>query len=154
METTWIQPCNRLLDPVSGSGRTFWEQFAEPRTGLVVGTSVLTDLCNAAPSTTMGNTTMQKLLSLRSILASAVVVVAWAAVLAVVVMATGSTAYADDKAAAGKVKVYDFSGDTIEGDLIRPEGTSVDVRDFAKHSSLIRIRKDFIPEIIKSAEDL
>jgi hypothetical protein len=55
---------------------------------------------------------------------------------------------------AGKVKVYDFSGDTIEGDLIKPEGSTVDARDFAKHSSLIKIRKDFIPEIIKSAEDL
>lgn len=55
---------------------------------------------------------------------------------------------------APKVKVYDFSGDTIEGDLIKPEGTSVDARDFAKHSSLIRIRKDFIAEILKSAEDL
>ena len=54
----------------------------------------------------------------------------------------------------GKVKVYDFSGDTIEGDLIKPEGSTVDARDFARHSSLIRIRKDFIPEIIKSAEDL
>jgi len=59
-----------------------------------------------------------------------------------------------DKGSTPKVKVYDFSGDTIEGDLIRPEGTTVDARDFAKHSSLIRIRKDFIPEIIKSAEDL
>lgn len=57
-------------------------------------------------------------------------------------------------APAGKVKVYDFSGDTIEGDLVKPEGSTVDARDFAKHSSLIRIRKDFIPEIIKSAEDL
>jgi len=56
--------------------------------------------------------------------------------------------------AAGKVKVYDFSGDNIEGDLVKPEGSTVDARDFAKHSSLIRIRKDFIPEIIKSAEDL
>jgi hypothetical protein len=54
----------------------------------------------------------------------------------------------------GKVKVYDFSGDTIEGDLVKPEGSTVDARDFAKHGSLIRIRKDFIPEIIKSAEDL
>ena len=60
-----------------------------------------------------------------------------------------------DKApAAGKTKVYDFTGDTIEGDLVKPEGSTVDARDFAKHSSLIRIRKDFIPEIIKSAEDL
>lgn len=54
----------------------------------------------------------------------------------------------------GKVKVYDFSGDTIEGDLVKPEGSTVDARDFAKHSSLIHIRTNFIPEIIKSAEDL
>ena len=70
--------------------------------------------------------------------------------------AAGSGAFAQGKGAApaGKVKVYDFSGDTIEGDLVKPEGSTVDARDFAKHSSLIRIRKDFIPEIIKSAEDL
>ena len=53
-----------------------------------------------------------------------------------------------------KVKVYDFSGDTIEGDLIKPDGSDLNARDFAKHSSLIRIRTNFIPEIIKSAEDL
>src|SRR5690349_15444023 len=56
----------------------------------------------------------------------------------------------DDK----KVKTYDFSGDTIDGDLIKPDGEVVDTRDFASHSSLIRIRKDFIKEILKSAEDL
>jgi len=60
----------------------------------------------------------------------------------------------DKGGGGGKVKVYDFSGDTIEGDLVKPEGSTVDARDFAKHSSLIKIRKDFIPEIIKSAEDL
>lgn len=69
-------------------------------------------------------------------------------------------AAADDKKGGGggggnaKVKTYDFSGDTIEGDLIKPEGSTVDARDFAKHSSLITIRTNFIPEIIKSAEDL
>jgi len=77
---------------------------------------------------------------------------------AVLGLATG-TAFAQkkgggDQGGGAKVKVYDFSGDTIEGDLIKPEGSTVDARDFAKHSSLIRIRKDFIPEIIKSAEDL
>ncbi|MCW5802691.1 MAG: hypothetical protein KIT31_09915 [Deltaproteobacteria bacterium] len=55
---------------------------------------------------------------------------------------------------AGKTKVYDFSGDTIEGDLVKPEGSTVDARDFAKHASLIRIRTNFIEQIIKSAEDL
>ena len=83
-----------------------------------------------------------------------------AIVFAVLVLGSiGSGAYAQKKNEAapqgnGRVKVYDFSGDTIEGDLIKPEGSTVDARDFAKHSSLIRIRKDFIPEIIKSAEDL
>lgn len=73
-----------------------------------------------------------------------------------------SIASADDKKPApaaggdkgGKVKVYDFSGDTIEGDLVKPEGSSVDAREFAKHASLITIRTNFIPEIIKSAQDL
>jgi hypothetical protein len=82
-------------------------------------------------------------------------------VLALVVVSSVAQAQEKPKAGGGgggdkggKVKVYDFSGDTIEGDLIKPEGSTVDARDFAKHSSLIRIRKDFIPEIIKSAEDL
>jgi hypothetical protein len=74
------------------------------------------------------------------------------------VILVGGTAIAQPKGekagAPPKTKVYDFSGDTIEGDLIKPEGSTVDARDFAKHSSLIRIRTNFIPEIIKSAEDL
>ena len=78
--------------------------------------------------------------------------------LALVVL-VGSTAVEQpakggDKGGGGKVKVYDFSGDTIEGDLVKPDGTDLNARDFAKHSSLIRIRQHFIPEIIKSAEDL
>lgn len=70
------------------------------------------------------------------------------------VLLSSSAVLAQPKDKAPKTKVYDFSGDTIEGDLVKPEGSTVDARDFAKHSSLIRIRKDFIPEIIKSAEDL
>ncbi len=67
---------------------------------------------------------------------------------------------ADDKKAPpadkgnGKVKTYDFTADSIEGDLVKPEGVGVSVTDFSKHSSLIRIRTNFIPEIVKSAEDL
>jgi hypothetical protein len=53
-----------------------------------------------------------------------------------------------------KVRTYDFTGDDIDGDLIKPDGEFVDTRKFASHTSLIRIRKDFIREIIKSAEDL
>ena len=85
----------------------------------------------------------------------------FAAAVLIVTVTSRAQALADDKkgggdkgGAAAKVKVYDFSGDEIEGDLVKPEGMTVDARNFATHSSLIRIRKDFIPEIIKSAEDL
>jgi hypothetical protein len=50
--------------------------------------------------------------------------------------------------------VYDFDDDLVEGDLVRPEGEFVDSRKAAKHSSLIHIRENFIPEMLKSAEDL
>jgi hypothetical protein len=52
------------------------------------------------------------------------------------------------------VKTYDFSGDEIDGELVKPDGDFLDTRKFASHTSLIRIRKDFIKEIVKSAEDL
>ncbi|HYU16748.1 MAG TPA: hypothetical protein VEL05_11770 [Candidatus Acidoferrum sp.] len=53
-----------------------------------------------------------------------------------------------------KVKSYDFTGDEIDGELVKPDGDFLDTRKFASHTSLIRLRKDFIKEIVKSAEDL
>lgn len=50
--------------------------------------------------------------------------------------------------------VYDFDDDTVEGDLQRPDGEMVDSMRKVKHSSLIEIRKDFIPEMLKSLEDI
>jgi hypothetical protein len=52
------------------------------------------------------------------------------------------------------VKTYDFSGDTIDGELVKPDGEFVDTRKSAEHTSLIRVRQDFIKEIVKSAENL
>jgi hypothetical protein len=71
----------------------------------------------------------------------------------------------DTKAAAGgggddanttyKAKtVYDFEDDTVEGDLQRPDGELVSAQKKAEHSSLIEIRKDFIPEMLKTLEDI
>ncbi len=50
--------------------------------------------------------------------------------------------------------VYDFDDDVVEGDLVRPDGDFVDTRKAAKHSSLIKMRANFIPEMLKSAEDI
>jgi len=81
-----------------------------------------------------------------------------------------SAAFAADQAAAGaaapaggaedgntsyKAKtVYDFEDDMVEGDLARPDGELVNALKKTEHSSLIEIRKDFIPEMLKSLEDI
>jgi hypothetical protein len=52
------------------------------------------------------------------------------------------------------VKSYDFTGDEIDGELVKPDGDFLDTRKFANHTSLIRLRTNFIKEILKSAEDL
>lgn len=85
---------------------------------------------------------------LRAVLASLV------AALALSLAVPMDTAQAQGKQDDKKLKTYDFSGDTIDGDLVKPDGEIVDTRSFASHTSLIRIRKDFIKEILKSAEDL
>ena len=61
----------------------------------------------------------------------------------------------DDANTTYKAKtVYDFEDDTVKGDLQRPDGELVSSQKKAEHSSLIEIRKDFIPEMLKSLEDV
>jgi hypothetical protein len=50
--------------------------------------------------------------------------------------------------------VYDFEDDIVEGDLVRPDGEMAVVRRKARTSTLIRVRKHFIPEMLKSVENL
>jgi hypothetical protein len=50
--------------------------------------------------------------------------------------------------------VYDFEDDMVEGDLQRPDGELISSLNNVKHDSLIEIRKDFIPEMLKSLEDM
>ncbi len=53
-----------------------------------------------------------------------------------------------------KTTEYDFEADVVEGSFVRPEGEYLDARRAARHSSLIRIRENFVPEMLKSAEDI
>lgn len=53
-----------------------------------------------------------------------------------------------------KETVYDFEDDLVEGALVKPDGALVGGELHGKTSSLIKIRSDFIPEMIKSVEDL
>lgn len=54
----------------------------------------------------------------------------------------------------GGVTVYDFEDDSVEGELLSPEGANLTARGRAKHASLIEIRPHFIPELIRMSYDL
>jgi hypothetical protein len=53
-----------------------------------------------------------------------------------------------------KETVYNFDDDMVEGALVKPDGLRIQGEQHGKTSSLIKIRSDFIPEMIKSVEDL
>ena len=49
---------------------------------------------------------------------------------------------------------YSFDDDVVTGDLVRPDGELTIVRKKGKERSLIRVRQHFIPEMLKSVENL
>lgn len=59
------------------------------------------------------------------------------------------TAWAEDNTTE-----YNFDDDVVEGDLVRPDGEMAMARRRGRQSSLIRVREHFIPEMLKSVEDL
>ncbi|MDH5491637.1 MAG: hypothetical protein OEY14_06770 [Myxococcales bacterium] len=62
----------------------------------------------------------------------------------------GAPAFAQEDEAT----TYDFDDDIVSGDLVRPDGEMLNVRRRGQRDSLIRIREHFIPEMLKSVEDL
>lgn len=67
--------------------------------------------------------------------------------------ATDLTAEAT-KGVSQKPKVIDFEDETIRGTLTKPEGDFIDSRKGVRQKSLIKIRRHFVPELIKSGDDL
>ena len=63
------------------------------------------------------------------------------------------TAHAQE-AAGGQATTYDFEDDLVQGDLVRPDGENLMVRRRGARESLIKIREHFVPELLKSVENL
>lgn len=61
---------------------------------------------------------------------------------------------AEAQAAPPPETTYDFEDDLVTGDLVRPDGEQLIVRRRGRRSSLIQVREHFIPEMLKSVEDL
>lgn len=78
-------------------------------------------------------------------------------ILGVLVIATAVVLVAPDvraEDAGGNTTEYNFDDDIVEGDLVRPDGEMALARRRGRQSSLIRVREHFIPEMLKSVEDL
>ena len=52
------------------------------------------------------------------------------------------------------VTEYKFNDEIVPGSLLRPDNSIITVRSAGKTKSLIRIRKHFIPHMLKSVEDI
>lgn len=75
-------------------------------------------------------------------------IVPFALALGVGSLGATSTASAQDST------TYDFEDDLVTGDLVRPDGEMLQVRRRGRRASLIRVREHFIPEMLKSVENL
>jgi hypothetical protein len=64
---------------------------------------------------------------------------------------SSSVAFAQDYA---ETTEYTFDDDVVTGDLVRPDGAAIVSRKRGSERSLIRVRQHFIPEMLKSVEDL
>lgn len=72
------------------------------------------------------------------------------------VLMSAVPAFAQDAGGArgAEPTTYSFEDDLVTGDLVRPDGEMLNVRRRGARSSLIRIREHFVPEMLKSVENL
>jgi hypothetical protein len=73
------------------------------------------------------------------------------------VLGVGSAALAAPVAKPKKeseVQVFDFEGETVSTEFLRPSLEVVEAAVRGRRSSLILVRLDFVAEIIRSAEDI
>lgn len=58
-------------------------------------------------------------------------------------------------ASAQQPQEFNFEdGESVSGNLMRPNGEIIDVPRTGQRPSLIRIRESFIPELLRSADNL
>jgi hypothetical protein len=80
---------------------------------------------------------------------------AWILAMFVAVAGLGfATAALAQEAGGGNATSYDFEDDLVQGDLVRPDGENLMVRRRGARESLIKIREHFVPELLKSVENL
>ena len=82
---------------------------------------------------------------LRGILTGAIVMMA---------LTAGLPAFAAPGSKGDKSTTYDFDGDTIETEYMKPDQMMIEGLKKKGNEGFIKIRTDFVKEIVRSAEDL
>ena len=65
----------------------------------------------------------------------------------------GAAASAEDRF-EGQVTRYDMDKEDVHGQVLGPDGTEVRGDQPRKQHSLIKVRRNFIPQMLKSVEDI
>ena len=68
--------------------------------------------------------------------------------------AAAPPAAAPDKVVYRKHTVLDLTGMLIEGDLTKPSGSYIVDRKVSRFSTLVKLRENFIPELLASPDEL
>ena len=66
----------------------------------------------------------------------------------------GSSAFAKKKKAKKKESTIELNSIDLKGELLSPEGAFLSAGVRKRHTLLISPRKDFVEELVESAEDL
>ncbi|MDP7039662.1 MAG: hypothetical protein QGI45_10925 [Myxococcota bacterium] len=66
----------------------------------------------------------------------------------------GAVGLAGDDVKYKKRTVIDFSEALIEGELTKPEGSYIVNRKVSRFSSLIKLRENFVPELLSTPDHL
>lgn len=74
--------------------------------------------------------------------------------LGLAVLGAPLTAAAQGGGGTKDTTTYDFQGDDVTGNLVKPDESNIQGEQHGKTSSLIDIRSDFVPEMLKTVEDL
>lgn len=80
------------------------------------------------------------------------VMLTMAALMGILFSAAGATAQTPP--AESSDRVLDFEGDVIETSFLKPDASLIEGELRKEGTSLLKVRKDFIPELVKSAEDI
>lgn len=72
----------------------------------------------------------------------------------VLLTASVSLAQESPDGAAQRSEELDFEGDVVETSFLKPDASLVEGETRKGGASLLKIRKDFVPEIVRSADDI